>query len=88
MSVNIEVITAPGCTKCVAAQNELRAVAVDLFGEQRLHWREVNVREEFNYVIALGVLSMPAIAVNGKLIFSALPSAEQFAAALLRLDSA
>lgn len=86
MTVKIEVIAAPGCKKCASAQGELHAVAASVLGEGRLAWREVNVLEELDYAVLLGVLSMPAIAVNGELTFPSLPTPEQFRAALLRLE--
>lgn len=86
MTVKIEVIAAPGCKKCAGAQGELRAIAVSMLGESRLVWREINVLEELDYAVSLGVLSMPAIAVNGELTFPSLPTPEQFRAVLLHLE--
>ena len=48
-------------------------------------WRDVNVLEELDYAVTLGVLSMPAVAVNGALKFSSLPTPEQLRAALISL---
>lgn len=87
MTVKIEVIAAPGCKKCASAEDELRAVAASVLGEDRLVWRAINVLEELDYAISLGVLAMPAIAVNGELAFPSLPTPEQFRAVLLRLES-
>lgn len=87
MTVKIEIISAPGCKKCASAQGELRAAAASVLGEDNVVWREVNVLEELVYAVTLGVLSMPAIAVNGELKFSSLPTPEQFRAALLGLES-
>ncbi len=87
MTVKIEVIAAPGCKKCASAQDELRAVAASVLGEGRLVWRAINVLEELDYAVSLGVLTMPAIAVNGELTFPSLPTPEQFRAVLLRLES-
>jgi hypothetical protein len=86
MTVKIEVIAAPGCKKCASTQDELRAVAASVLGEDHLVWREVNVLEELDYAVSLGVLSMPAIAVNGELTFPSLPTPEQFRAVLLRME--
>lgn len=86
MTVKIEVIAAPGCKKCAGAQGELRAVAASVLGEDHLVWRAINVLEEFDYAVSLGVLTMPAIAVNGELTFPSLPTPEQFRVALLRLE--
>lgn len=87
MKVKIEVIAAPGCKNCAARQSELRDLAVSVLGEDNLVWREVNVLEELDYAVALGVLSMPAIAVNGELRFASLPTGDQFRAALSALGS-
>lgn len=85
MTVTIEIIAAPGCKKCAGAQGNLRAIAASLLGESNVVWREINVLEELDYAVSLGVLSMPAIAVNGELTFSSLPTPEQFKAELTRL---
>ena len=87
MRVKIEVIAAPGCKKCASAQGELRAIAESVLGEPNVVWREINVLEEIDYAVSLGVLSMPAIAVNGKLMFSSLPTPEQFRTLLTGLEA-
>lgn len=86
MTVKIEVIAAPGCRKCAGAQGELRAVAASVLGEDGLIWREISVLEELDYAVSLGVLTTPAIAVNGELKFSSLPTPDQFRALLTRLE--
>ena len=83
--VKIEIIAAPGCKQCAAARSDLRAVAVYVLGESNVVWREVNVLEELDYAVTLGVLSMPAVAVNGALKFSSLPTPAQLRAALISL---
>ena len=87
MSVKIEVIAAPGCKRCAAAQVELRTIAASVLGEENVVWREVNVLKEIDYAVSLGVLSTPAIAVNGELVFSSLPTPTQFRTTLTRLES-
>lgn len=84
--VKIEIIAAPGCKKCASAQHELRAIALSVLGEGNLIWRAVNVLDDIDYAVSLGVLSMPAIAVNGELKFSSLPSADQFRTLLSGLE--
>jgi len=76
MTIKVEVFSAPGCTRCGQAKDILRKVAEEI-GGGRLTWREVSVVEELDYAVKLGVLSTPAIAVNGKLVFTALPSAKK-----------
>jgi predicted thioredoxin/glutaredoxin len=47
-----------------------------------LEWREVNVLDEMDYAVDHGVLSLPAIVVDGELVFSSLPTPRQLRAAL------
>jgi len=83
MSVTLEMIAAPGCKKCRTTQHTLRALAASIVGENKLIWREVNVIEELDYAVSLGVLSLPALAIDGSLAFPALPSARQLETYLL-----
>jgi protein-disulfide isomerase len=76
MAVKVEVFSSPGCGKCGHAKEVLRQIA-EAIGGGRIAWREVNVLDEMDYAVRLGVLSTPAIAVNGKLVFTALPSAKK-----------
>lgn len=76
MVVKVEVFSSPGCGKCDQAKAVLRQIAEEL-GGGRIAWREVNVLDEMDYAVSLGVLSTPAIAVNGELVFTALPSAKK-----------
>ena len=77
----IEVFTAPGCGKCGKAKDELETI-VDQLGNEKFEWREVNILQEMDYAIELGVLSTPSIAISGELVFTALPSARQLLQAL------
>ena len=81
MTIHVEVFSSPGCGKCGHAREVLHKLADEL-GGGRIHWREVNVLEEIDHAVQLGVLSTPAIAVNGKLLFTALPSAKKLRQAL------
>ncbi|MDA8256858.1 MAG: thioredoxin family protein [Betaproteobacteria bacterium] len=76
MTIKVEVFSSPGCTRCGQAKDMLRKVAEEI-GGGRLTWREVSVVDELDYAVKLGVLSTPAIAVNGRLVFTALPSAKK-----------
>lgn len=73
MTIKVEVFSSPGCGKCGHAKEVLRKIAQEMDGD--IEWREVNVLEEMDYAVRLGVMSTPAIAVNSKLVFTALPSA-------------
>jgi len=81
MSIQVEVFSAPGCGKCGHAKEVLRSV-VDTWTDDRIEWREVNILEELDYAVQLGVLSTPAIAIDGKLVFTGLPSEKKLRQAL------
>ena len=77
----IEVFIAPSCGKCGKAKGELESI-VNQFGNERFEWREVNILQEMDYAIELGVLSAPSISINGELVFTALPSEKKLLQAL------
>lgn len=82
MSIKVEVFSSPGCSKCGRARENLKKVAEDI-GGGRIQWREVNVLEEMAYAISLGVHSTPAIAIEGEMVFTGLPTARRLRAELL-----
>lgn len=88
MSVKVEAFSSPGCGKCAQARDTLKAVVEEL-GEKRATWRDVNILEEMDYAVELGILSPPAIAIDGELVFPALPSPNRLRAELIkRLEQA
>jgi len=81
MSIKVEIFSSPGCGKCGHAKDVLRKLANEM-GDKAISWREVNILEELDYAVDLGVLSTPAIAIDGKLVFGSLPSPGTLRAAL------
>jgi glutaredoxin len=77
--IKVEIFSSPGCGKCGHAKTLLRQLADEIGG---VEWREVNVLNELDYAVSLGVLSTPAIAINGELVFSSLPSTAKLRAVL------
>ncbi|HEC12750.1 MAG TPA: thioredoxin family protein [Acidiferrobacteraceae bacterium] len=73
MSIYVEIFSSPGCRKCGRANDVLKKITEDIGGDC-IHWRTVNILEEMDYAVTLGVLATPAIAVDGELIITALPS--------------
>ncbi len=65
----IEVLTASGCSRC----QQIKDLAKRLISEHPeglFEYREVNVVEEIDYAVSLGVLSTPAVAIDGVLSFT------------------
>lgn len=81
--IKVEVFSSPGCGKCAQAKAVLKAIAEEL-GQDKVTWRDVNILEEMDYAVELGVMSSPAIAIDGELMFSSLPSASKLRAELGR----
>jgi glutaredoxin len=74
MTLKVEIFSSPGCGKCGKTTQVLRNVAAE-FGADLVHWREVNVLEELDYAVSLGVVTTPAIAIDGQLCYVGMPSA-------------
>lgn len=80
--MRVELFHAPGCEKCAAARDKLKAAAKEAAPD--MEWREINVLDQIDYAVERGVLSLPAIVIDGDLAFSSLPTAQQLRAALVR----
>lgn len=91
-AVLVEVLTASGCGRCQKAKTLAKRVIAQIEGKDQdadIQYREINVVEEIDYAVQLGVMSTPAIAINGELVFPAPPSATKLRQAILeRLEGA
>lgn len=83
MSIKVEVFSTPGCRHCDRARDSLKTIA-QAFGEHRVIWRDVNLLDELDYAVALGVLTPPSMAIDGELVFPNLPSAAELREELTR----
>lgn len=73
MVIKVEVFSSPGCGKCGHAKEVLHKLVQEL-GEEQISWHEINILEDLDHAVNLGVLSTPSIAIDDKLVFSSLPS--------------
>jgi len=80
--MKVELFHAPGCNRCAAAREDLKAAAQAAVPD--LEWREVNVLDEMDYAVDRGVLSLPAIVIDGELVFASLPTPRQLSVVLTR----
>lgn len=74
----------PGCVECAAARASLKDAAEK--ASSNIEWRDVNVLDELDYAVELGVLTLPSIVVDGELMFSSLPTPRQLREALIRRE--
>jgi hypothetical protein len=81
MSVMVEILHIPGCMRCADSREALREAAQAVAGDE-LIWRDLDVIEHMDYAVTLGVLNLPALAINGHLVFSTLPTPDQLRRAL------
>ncbi len=79
--IEVEVFSSPGCGRCARAKALLSAVAHEL-GIDRIRWREVDILKEMDYAVELGVMCTPAVAIDGKLVYTSLPSVKKLRAEL------
>lgn len=82
MTIVVEVFSAPGCAKCAASREALKSVAESL-GKGAVAWHDLNVLEEMDHAVELGVMTPPSIAIDGELVFPKLPTPERLRAELL-----
>ena len=76
MAILIEAFSTPACAKCAQARDTLKEVA-QVFGKDRVTWRDVNLLDEIDYAVDLGIVSPPSIAIDHELVFPALPTPER-----------
>ena len=77
--MNIEFYFAAGCNHCAAARAELRAAAESL---PDVHWFEVDISKERMRAVNAGVVSTPAVAIEGELVFRTSPTVSALKAAI------
>lgn len=72
MGLLVEIFFTPGCNKCSQAREELYSV-LHALRDRGVAWRDVDLLEELDYAVELGVMGASAIAIEGELVFSRLP---------------
>lgn len=77
--MKIELFHVPGCERCASVTPALRATAAAVGG---VEWCEINVLDSLDRAVELGVLTLPALAIDGVLVFAALPTPAQLHQAL------
>ncbi|SMF23106.1 glutaredoxin family protein [Pseudogulbenkiania subflava] len=78
--MKVELFYAPGCTKCTATKADLEAAAE--MAATGVEWCEINVLDSLDRAVELGVLTLPALAIDGQLVFTTLPTPTQLATEL------
>ena len=74
--MHVEVFSTPGCAHCARITEVLEALSEEI-GTARIEWRVVNVVDELDYAVRLGVLATPSIVIDGEVVFAGVPSISQ-----------
>lgn len=64
----------------MAQHDELRAAAQATVKD--LEWQDVNILDNLDHAVDLGVLSLPSIVIDGELAFTSMPTIAQLRKAL------
>ena len=80
--MKVELFQSAGCKRCAAARDELEALAEHTV--PGVEWRVVDAGAEIDYAVEVGVMSLPAVAIDGELVFSSLPTPDQLTRELRR----
>jgi len=70
--INIEIFCAPSCTRC-GRTVKLVEDAIKSLDTSSVLWRKVNIIDEIDYAVELGIRATPATVINGELVFTASP---------------
>ena len=80
--MKVELFQTAGCNRCKAMRETLKSAAEQAV--PGVAWRDVDVTAELDYAVEVGVLSLPAMVVDGELAFATLPTASQLTRELQR----
>ena len=78
-SIRVELFFTAGCAKCAEARDSLRQAAQSAGA---VEWTEVDIGKNSNRAVDVGVVSTPAVAIDGELVFSAMPSPSELKKAI------
>ena len=79
--MKVELFYTDGCASCTAFKGELEAAVHSAAPD--VVWRDVDPLKELDYAVELGVASLPCVAIDGNVVFTSLPTAEQLRKAVL-----
>lgn len=79
--VYVEDFTSPGCVECPAAKKMLEELSTEL--ECELIIEEVDITVDGMRAAQYGIMSVPAIAINGVLKFIGLPDKDELKNAII-----
>ena len=79
--MKVELFYSPGCCACANLQTELHTAAQEAIKD--LEWREINLLDSVEHAVELGVMTLPSIVIDGKVVFTSMPTVVQLRKALI-----
>ena len=79
-ALTVEFFFAGGCSKCAEARGALREAAKAAAAQ--VEWKEVDIGSNPNRAVDVGVVSTPAVAIDGDLVFKSAPTASELQSAI------
>ena len=76
----IEMFTSPGCANCPAVKKMLKELSIELKGDITVE--EVDITVDPTRAAQYGLMSVPAVAINGVLKFVGVPRREELKKAI------
>lgn len=77
--LSVEFFYAAGCSKCAASRDALREAAQ---AAGPVEWQEIDIARNPHRAVDAGVVSTPAVSIDGELVFKAMPSAAELRKAI------
>ena len=68
-SISVQLVTAPGCSKCARVKQTIADTLTRLQDTYRIELREVDLTEEPEIAAEHGIWSTPALVIDGELAF-------------------
>ena len=79
--MKIDVFYAEGCGNCSVARQALKEAVLTAFPSEA-DWNELDIVKNIDQAVELGVLTVPAITIDGALVFAKLPTPARLVAEL------
>jgi thioredoxin 1 len=80
--MKVELFYTPGCSACSSAHEKLCEAARQVVHD--VEWYELNIVENVDRAVELGVLTVPSIVIDGALVFTSMPTVTQLRRELTR----
>lgn len=78
-TIQVELFFTGGCSKCAEFRDALREAAEST---AMVEWKEIDIGKNPHRAVDVGVISTPALAIDGTLVFKSFPSVSDLRGAI------